>query len=77
MADFCKACAGMLNETESCPSDFVGATSEESFAQGMAAVVLCEGCGSIQVNPAGECISKDCLCAGEPGHGVPAPSMEQ
>jgi hypothetical protein len=40
-------------------------TTQEDWAVGMAACVLCEGCGSIQVDPDGKCISEDCL---ENGH---------
>jgi hypothetical protein len=31
---------------------------------GLYAIVLCEGCGPIQVDREGSCISEDCLCEG-------------
>ena len=36
-----------------------------------AAIVICEGCGVIQVDQEGNCISTDCQQAGQPGHGIP------
>jgi hypothetical protein len=33
--------------------------------------VICEGCGLIQVDQLGQCISKDCLKQGQYGHGMP------
>ena len=49
MAAFCQQCANEFGE----PGDFEGCAPFE--------VVLCEGCGAIQVNEQGECISPDCL----------------
>ncbi len=60
MAEFCKQCATELFGEE-CSGDFVGMTTKEDEEKGEAAVVLCGGCGAIQVNSQGECISKDCL----------------
>lgn len=54
MADFCKQC-----EPES--TDLTDITTREEYLEGLAVVVLCEGCGPIQVDPEGNCISKDCL----------------
>ena len=65
MADFCKACS--IREDF---RDLTGITTEEDWKNGKAAVVICEGCGYIQVGPEGSCISKDCLCAGKEGHGA-------
>jgi len=56
MAEFCNQCAAELGF----PSDFVGVTSEEAWAAGRPAVVLCEGCGPIQVDPQGNCVSENC-----------------
>ena len=59
MAEFCKQCAGELGE----PGDFEGSDPFE--------LVLCEGCGPIQVNEWGECISPDCWKRhGQPEGGV-------
>lgn len=62
MAEFCKQCS--LNYFGKDFEDFKGITTVEDWAKDMAACVLCEGCGSIQVNPDGECISEDCLKRG-------------
>lgn len=56
MAEFCKQCAD--DHDFSC--DFVGVTTPEDWENGLAAVVLCEGCGAIQVDPQGRCVC-DCL----------------
>lgn len=60
MADFCKQCANNLGFTE---LDLVF----PNLRKGEYMSALCEGCGAIQVNSKGECISSDCLC---PGHHV-------
>ena len=52
MADFCRAC--MPEST-----DLAGLTTPEDWSKGLAACVLCEGCGAIQVDPAGNCLG-DC-----------------
>lgn len=58
MAEFCRSCAKDLEGT----SDFVGIPPNE--------VVLCEGCGPIQVGPDGDCVSADCLLKDTPNHGA-------
>lgn len=70
MADFCKACAAEVFGP-GVEADLGGITLEPDWLQGKAVAVLCEGCGPIQVDPEGNCVSRDCLCAGEPGHGLP------
>jgi len=45
--------------------DFADITSQAEWLEEKAAVVLCEGCGAIQVDPEGRCISADC---GMDGH---------
>lgn len=63
MADFCEQCAKDLG----LPSgDFRGITKKRDYRKGLACVVLCEGCGIIQVDPNGLCISGDCLKEGHP-----------
>lgn len=64
MAEFCKACSGGYN-------DLAGITSAKNEANGVAAIVICEGCGVIQVDREGNCISIDCKKANQPGHGMP------
>lgn len=63
MADYCKQCA----EYWGFEPDFKGATTTEMWKKGYAAVVLCEGCGAIQVDPEGSCVSTDCDCNGHKG----------
>lgn len=69
MADFCKACSIEYDGEDH--GDLAGITREKHEKEGLAAVVICEGCGIIQVNHAGECVSPDCLKVGQSGHGVP------
>ena len=61
MADFCKQCADDLGFSG---SDLVF----PNLRVGQYMPALCEGCGCIQVNSKGECMSADCLV---PGHHVP------
>lgn len=56
MADFCNQCAVDLGFT---PGDMSNITKPEDEAQDMFCCVLCEDCGPIQVDVAGNCIS-DC-----------------
>ena len=67
MADFCKQCAQEMWPPghRFSEGDFEGLTTPEDTAAGMAALVLCEGCGPIQVDVEGACVSSDCL----KGHG--------
>lgn len=62
MADFCKQCSEDLFGKDL--KELAGLVSVREWNEGYAATVLCEGCGPIQVNPAGECISEDCLKKG-------------
>ena len=59
MADFCKQCSFDIFGEDT--GDLAGLLSQEDDEAGYKAVVLCEGCGPIQVNNAGECLSADCL----------------
>lgn len=59
MADFCKQCSLELFGEDF--GDLKGLTTNEDWKKGLAAVVICEGCGVIQVDPDGRCISPDCL----------------
>lgn len=49
MSDHCTSCIPEFR-------DLVGITKPEEFAQGLAAMVLCEGCGPTQVDPEGYCL---------------------
>ena len=61
MADFCKQCAEGLGFPR---SDF----EDPKLKPGLYHTNLCEGCGHIQTNGKGGCISSDCIHA---GHHVP------
>lgn len=67
MADFCRACATEIFGEYN--GDMNGVTSEKDWQEGRAGVTICEGCGLIQVDPEGNCATKDCLKQGRPGHG--------
>ncbi len=69
MADFCKQCSIDLFSEDN--RDLAGVTTPEVWTEGKGAIVICERCGIIQVDPDGNCASTDCLRAGKPGHGVP------
>jgi hypothetical protein len=66
MADFCKQCS--LDIFGEDFRELAGLDKDPN--DDLYPVVLCEGCGPIQVNNDGECISKDCFKVGKPGHGV-------
>lgn len=70
MADFCKQCGtDMFGEENS--NDMAGITEPEKWAEGLVAVVICEGCGPTGVDPAGNCVSAHCLKQ----HGKPICSL--
>jgi hypothetical protein len=69
MADFCKACSIELFGEDN--GDLANITTEQSWEDGFAVTVICEGCGAIQVDPKGNCVSSDCLCKDKKGHGMP------
>lgn len=69
MADFCKACS--IEHFGIDYKELAGLTTKDDWLAGRAVVVICEGCGAIQVDPQGNCVTFDCLCAGEEGHGGP------
>lgn len=69
MADFCKQCHADLFGP-GLENDLSGLTTQEDWEQGKAVGVICEGCGPIQVDPEGNCVSDDCMCQGEEGHGL-------
>ncbi len=61
MADFCNQCA---DELKLAVGDLKNITTSKEYKKGKAAIVICEGCGVIQVDPEGNCISNDCLRKG-------------
>lgn len=58
MADFCAQCAEDMDWPD---NDLRGLTKPDDYAKGLSVVAICEGCGIIQVDPAGRCISNDCF----------------
>lgn len=68
MADLCRQCS--IDVCGMDHGDLRGKTSPVDWQARTAAVVLCEVCGPIQVDPDGNCISPDCLRA---GHNMPGP----
>lgn len=58
MADFCKQCS--ITEFGEDFGDMANITTAEDEAQNRYALVLCEGCGAIQVDREGRCVSPDC-----------------
>jgi len=69
MADFCKQCS--IDHFGDDFKDLAFITDPNEWAKGKAFTTICEGCGAIQVDPEGNCVSDDCLQAGHPGHGLP------
>lgn len=68
MAEFCKQCSiDMFGEDF---KELAGLTKTEDWLKELAYQVICEGCGPIQVDPDGNCVSSDCIRAGKPGHGI-------
>ena len=65
MADFCMQCAVKILGVKPEQNDLKGLSTPEDTQKGLYALALCEGCGPIQVNHNGFCVSKDCL---EKGH---------
>lgn len=59
MADFCKQCSEKLFGEDI--GDLANITKPGDQAEGKYAVVICEGCGPIQVDVDGRCVSVDCL----------------
>jgi len=63
MSDYCLQCSTRIFGEDF--KELAGITTLEEWAQERACIVLCEGCGPIQVDPEGRCVSSDCFC----GHG--------
>lgn len=56
MSDYCKQCSIQLFGEDY--GDLAGISTAADTANGMYAAVLCEGCGEIQVDHTGQCISE-------------------
>lgn len=59
MADFCRECSIALFGDDF--GELAGLTKPEDWAKGLAVLAICEGCGSIQVDPEGNCVHENCL----------------
>lgn len=62
MSDFCKQCS--IDNFGKDFEELAGHSTAEDTANKLYAIVICEGCGVIQVNHLGECVSPDCMKAG-------------
>jgi len=58
MSDHCKQCSEKIFGQDY--GDLKGLTSKADEKRGFYAFALCEGCGSIQVDSEGKCVSSDC-----------------
>lgn len=60
MADFCKQCSTQFFGEDF--GDLAGLVSQDDESKGLIyTLVLCEGCGPIQVDRNGTCVSPDCF----------------
>ena len=59
MADFCKQCSEEIFGEDFC--ELISLVSLAQTREGLYALALCEGCGHIQVDHEGACVTKDCL----------------
>lgn len=67
MSSYCKACSEEIFGEDF--RELANITKKEEWENGKAAVVICEGCGAIQIDPEGNCASFDCDKKGQKGHG--------
>jgi len=75
VADFCRACS--LEFFGEYGGDMDGITAQEDWAREVARVWICEGCGPIPVDPAGNCLWPACLRQGHPGHGLAPQALRE
>lgn len=64
MADFCRQCS--LADFGEDFGDLAGLSGPGDTAAGLFCSVICEGCGHIQVDHAGNCMTLSCLEKGHP-----------
>lgn len=76
MADFCRACSlELFNEYlgdmdyDSDPES-EGFVPEDEWKNYLIGSQLCEGCGPIEIDAEGYCLSPDCRKQWQPGHGI-------
>jgi hypothetical protein len=60
MADFCYQCCRDILGVNPDENDLKGLSTEEDTIKELYPIVLCEGCGAIQVDHTGKCVSKNC-----------------
>lgn len=58
MAEFCRQC--LLEDFGEDLGDLKGLSTEKDTKNNLYCVVICEGCGVIQVDHLGNCVSEDC-----------------
>jgi hypothetical protein len=58
MSDYCKQCS--LEEFGKDYKELAGLSTENDTQNSLFATAICEGCGYIQVDHEGNCISEDC-----------------
>ncbi len=61
MADLCYQCTETMIGICGQKNDLKGLSTKEDSKKQLYPVVICEGCGAIQVDYEGKCISTDCL----------------
>lgn len=66
MADYCRQCSTAIFGEDF--KELAGITTQQGWDDGTACTTICEGCGPIQVDPNGNCVSDDCI---EAGHAAP------
>jgi len=66
MADFCKQCSIKIFGEDF--KELAGITKKEDADKNMYVPVICEGCGFIQVDPEGRCVTENCLEYGHPNY---------
>lgn len=59
MADFCKQCSLAKFGTDY--KKLAGLISPQQYSKGLVGLAICKGCGVINVDPDGVCVSEDCL----------------
>jgi hypothetical protein len=59
MSDYCEQCSTAIFGEDF--GDMAGLSTEDDTNKGLFPVVLCEGCGAIQVDHTGKCVSHDCI----------------
>lgn len=65
MADFCRQCSIDLWGKDT--QDLMGINKETELEEGAGFVVICEGCGFIRVDHAGQCLGdSDCIAHHQP-----------